>query len=54
MRVRFGPIALPPGLKRGRCRELDDGGVTALLTAVGRGASGRDQAERMDPARQRR
>jgi 23S rRNA pseudouridine2605 synthase len=54
MRVRFGPIALPPGLKRGRCRELDDGGVTALLTAVGRGASGREQAERMDPARQRR
>jgi 23S rRNA pseudouridine2605 synthase len=31
MRVRYGPIALPPGLKRGQCRELDSAEVAQLL-----------------------
>jgi 23S rRNA pseudouridine2605 synthase len=35
MRVRYGPLALPPGLARGRYRELDEPGVRALLRAVG-------------------
>ncbi len=48
MRVRFGPIALPPGLRRGQYRTLDDAEVTRLLVALdgsgqaalpGRGAS---------------
>jgi 23S rRNA pseudouridine2605 synthase len=35
MRVRYGPLALPPGLARGRYRELDESHVQALLRAVG-------------------
>ncbi len=35
IRIRFGPIALPPDLKRGRWRELAPGEVQALLQAVG-------------------
>jgi 23S rRNA pseudouridine2605 synthase len=31
MRVRYGPIPLPPGLKRGHCRELVAGEVEQLL-----------------------
>ena len=34
MRVRYGPIALPPGLKRGQVRELRPDAVTALLAEV--------------------
>ncbi len=35
IRVRFGPLALPPGLKRGQLRELGPGEVAALQAAVG-------------------
>jgi 23S rRNA pseudouridine2605 synthase len=34
MRVRYGPLALPPGLARGRWRELDETDVRALLRTV--------------------
>jgi len=34
MRVRFGPIALPRGLRRGQHRELDDADVMALLRTL--------------------
>jgi 23S rRNA pseudouridine2605 synthase len=35
IRVRFGPLALPPGLKRGWFRELRPGEVDALVAAMG-------------------
>ncbi len=38
MRVRYGPIALPPGLKRGHCRELDPVEVGQLLKILDRPA----------------
>lgn len=34
MRVRYGPLALPAGLARGRYRELDEPDVRALLRAI--------------------
>jgi 23S rRNA pseudouridine2605 synthase len=34
MRVRYGPLTLPPGLKRGQFRELRPDAVGALLAAV--------------------
>lgn len=34
MRVRYGPLALPPGLKRGQVRELGPEATAALLAAV--------------------
>lgn len=34
MRVRFGPIALPPGLRRGQHRELDDAEVGRLMARL--------------------
>jgi 23S rRNA pseudouridine2605 synthase len=34
MRVRFGPVALPPRLKRGQMRRLDRDAVHALLEAL--------------------
>lgn len=35
IRVRFGPVALPPRLRRGQSRELAPDDVTALLRALG-------------------
>ena len=35
MRVRFGPIVLPPGLRRGPFRALDDAEVSRVLAALG-------------------
>jgi 23S rRNA pseudouridine2605 synthase len=37
MRVRYGPIPLPPRLKRGMCGELEPVEVEALLAALDRG-----------------
>jgi 23S rRNA pseudouridine2605 synthase len=34
MRVRYGPIVLPPNLKRGQCYELESGEVQTLLKAL--------------------
>lgn len=36
MRVRYGPIVLPPNLKRGQCRELEPAEVQALLDSLER------------------
>jgi 23S rRNA pseudouridine2605 synthase len=35
IRVRFGPVALPPRLRRGQARELEAAEVGALLRALG-------------------
>ena len=35
MRIRFGPVRLPPGLKRGGFRELDPAAVAELIAAPG-------------------
>lgn len=40
MRVRYGPIALPPTLKRGMSRELEPAEVQALLTALNKQSPG--------------
>ena len=37
MRVRYGPLILPPSIKRGRAEELNEAQVAALLEAVGMG-----------------
>ncbi len=37
MRVRYGPVALPPRLKRGMLQEMDRAAVAALLQQVGLG-----------------
>ena len=34
MRVRYGPVALPPQLKRGQHRELEDADVKALMNML--------------------
>ena len=34
MRVRYGPVALPPQLKRGQHRELEEGEVKALMNVL--------------------
>jgi 23S rRNA pseudouridine2605 synthase len=39
MRVRYGPIALPPQLKRGHCRELDAAEVAQLLKLLDKAPS---------------
>lgn len=38
MRVRYGPLNLPPNLRRGKVAELDERNVRALLDAVGMSA----------------
>jgi 23S rRNA pseudouridine2605 synthase len=38
MRVRYGPLNLPPNLRRGKVAELDERNVRALLDAVGMAA----------------
>jgi 23S rRNA pseudouridine2605 synthase len=37
MRVRYGPVQLPPALRRGQCRELEAAEVTLLLKSLGAG-----------------
>jgi 23S rRNA pseudouridine2605 synthase len=34
MRVRFGPVALPPSLRRGQYRQLDDAEVSRVMTSL--------------------
>jgi len=41
MRVRYGPLMLPPSLKRGRSEDLNEAQVTTLLEAVGMGRKSR-------------
>lgn len=59
IRTRFGPVSLPPGLRRGRWRELQAADVSALLTAMGlrvpqaTGASG-PRAQSRTPGHPRR
>ncbi|WP_298393342.1 23S rRNA pseudouridine(2605) synthase RluB [uncultured Azonexus sp.] len=36
IRVRYGPFTLPPQLKRGRCRELDENEVKLLMRELAR------------------
>ena len=63
MRVRFGPIALPPGMRRGQYRELEAADVARLLAGLDLQApqtlpagpqvqsAGRERPPRQDPAR---
>ena len=37
MRVRYGPVTLPPGLKRGQWRELETTEVERLLKVLDSG-----------------
>ena len=40
IRVRYGPFFLPPQLKRGRCRELDEGEVKLLMRELQKSSGG--------------
>jgi 23S rRNA pseudouridine2605 synthase len=51
IRTRFGPVALPPQLKRGQVQELDDKSVTQLLKWAGIDAPRRPLAPRGRPVR---
>jgi 23S rRNA pseudouridine2605 synthase len=53
IRVRFGPVALPPRLRRGQTRELAAPEVTALLRALGddTAAEPKRPADRREPPR---
>lgn len=39
IRVRYGPFLLPPQLKRGRCRELDEAEVKSLMRELAKSAA---------------
>ncbi len=45
IRLRYGPLALPPQLKRGQSRELDDEGLDRLLVALDLPRGPRHRAE---------
>ncbi len=49
MRVRYGPVELPPGLREGRFEELTDAAIGPLVERVGLSPSERARAAR--PAR---
>lgn len=49
IRVRYGPFLLPPYLKRGKTRELEDAEVESLMRAVGLGQGGERGRGRQDP-----
>lgn len=40
IRLRYGPFTLPPQLKRGKCRELEEDEVKRLMKAIAAGPSG--------------
>jgi 23S rRNA pseudouridine2605 synthase len=42
IRIRYGAMVLPRGLKRGACMELDDSDIRALVQAAGGGADSDD------------
>jgi 23S rRNA pseudouridine2605 synthase len=42
IRIRYGAMVLPRGLKRGACMELDDSDIRALVRAAGGGADSDD------------
>lgn len=44
IRVRYGPFALPPQLKRGRCRELDENEVKLLMREVAKLGKPREES----------
>jgi hypothetical protein len=46
LRTRYGPLRLPPQLKRGQQRELSPGEVAALMVAVGASGDGGDNGAR--------
>ena len=39
IRLRYGPFTLPPQLKRGKCRELEEDEVKRLMKAIAAGPS---------------
>lgn len=43
LRVRFGPIALPPGMRRGQYRELDSAEIGRIQAALGMGPGAADR-----------
>lgn len=49
IRVRYGPFLLPPHLKRGKTRELEEAEVEALMRDVGLGQSGGRGRNRNEP-----
>jgi 23S rRNA pseudouridine2605 synthase len=51
IRVRFGPLVLPPGLKRGGFRELRPGEVAALAARLKGGGPGQPLRPASPPAR---
>jgi 23S rRNA pseudouridine2605 synthase len=56
MRVRFGPIALPPGMRRGQYRELETAEVGRIHAALGMASSEagrptRQERPRREPGR---
>jgi 23S rRNA pseudouridine2605 synthase len=54
MRVRFGPIALPPGMRRGQYRELDAGAVGRIQAAIGMPPAGAGRQPSPDASRRER
>jgi 23S rRNA pseudouridine2605 synthase len=50
IRVRYGPFLLPPHLKRGKTRELEDTEVLALMKSFGLGPDGEGKGRTHDPA----
>ena len=51
IRVRFGPVVLPPRLRRGQSRELGPDQVNALLRAMGEAPSAAIRRQAVRPAR---
>ena len=50
IRIRYGAMLLPRGLKRGAWMELDETDIAALVQAAGSAGAGNDGVERVRPA----